>query len=312
MFTVARHAKTVVEYRYYALPVNFPIFLLSGECWRISDIPAGVLHFHNCMEIGLCESDGGTLEFADTSFAFKAGTVTAISRDMPHTTYSTPGTASKWSYLFADPEELLRPFFPLTMLPNFQLFDKLLYNYRAVLDRADYPAVYLLASGIVREMQERLLNYEISVRGLFLSLMTELTRISSGADRESLYNALPIAPALEHVSRHYAENFSVEDLAAECLMSTSHFRRVFVRIMGIGPLEHLNRTRILKACTLLRMTEDSILRISEQVGFRSLSSFNRHFSKITGEAPTSWRKRINTNRTLSILKHSGWMKPPQT
>ncbi|MFR7459620.1 MAG: hypothetical protein ACLUW8_01695 [Subdoligranulum sp.] len=35
----------------------------------------------------------------------------------------------------------------------------------------------------------------------------------------------------------------------------------------MGPLDYLNRTRIAKACSLLRMTDDSILTISEKVGF---------------------------------------------
>ena len=55
---MSRPPPTVIEYRNYELPADFPIQMLSGENWRISDVPSGVLHFHNCLEIGLCESDG--------------------------------------------------------------------------------------------------------------------------------------------------------------------------------------------------------------------------------------------------------------
>lgn len=58
---MSRPPRTVIEYRNYELPADFPIQMLSGENWRISDVPSGVLHFHNCLEIGLCESDGGFL-----------------------------------------------------------------------------------------------------------------------------------------------------------------------------------------------------------------------------------------------------------
>ena len=52
---MSRPPRTVIEYRNYELPADFPIQMLSGENWRISDVPSGVLHFHNCLEIGLCE-----------------------------------------------------------------------------------------------------------------------------------------------------------------------------------------------------------------------------------------------------------------
>ena len=54
-----RHPRMVMEYRAYDLPPHFPVLVLTGEEWRISDVPSGVLHFHNCLEIGLCVEGGG-------------------------------------------------------------------------------------------------------------------------------------------------------------------------------------------------------------------------------------------------------------
>lgn len=108
----------------------------------------------------------------------------------------------------------------------------------------------------------------------------------------------------------YMENFSIRDLADACSMSESHFRRVFRELVGMGPLDYLNRTRIAKACSLLRMTDDSILTISEKVGFGSMSSFNRHFYEVMGTAPSDWRRATGTGIGTSILKYSGWLRPP--
>lgn len=41
-----------------------------------------------------------------------------IGKDVPHTTYSDKGAASKWSYIFIDVEELLAPHFPLSRFIN--------------------------------------------------------------------------------------------------------------------------------------------------------------------------------------------------
>ena len=42
---MGRHSKTVIEYRSYEFPPHFPLRVIAGEEWRISDVPSGVLHF---------------------------------------------------------------------------------------------------------------------------------------------------------------------------------------------------------------------------------------------------------------------------
>ena len=55
--------KTVIEYRQYDLSPDFPVLLLTGSRWRISDKVSEHLHFHNCLEIGICHADSGTMIF---------------------------------------------------------------------------------------------------------------------------------------------------------------------------------------------------------------------------------------------------------
>ena len=305
-----RKSKTVVEYRSYDLPAHFPLVMVAGDDWRLSDVPSEVLHFHNCLEIGLCETDGSTVSFDGTRCHVRAGDVTVIAGDVLHTTWSDPGCSSKWSYLFVDPEELLRPFFSMDQVPNGQMLSSLLHGWYKVLSPEEYPRVSEGVRALLGEMTRKEMNYEISVRGMFLCLLTELMRIHVQQGDTTARSTMPIAPALEYINHHYTENFSIATLADACNMSESHFRRVFRDLMGIGPLEQLNHTRILKACSLLRMTEQSILSISELVGFRSLSSFNRQFFAAMGVSPTEWRR--TAGHKASILKYNGWLTPPKT
>ena len=94
----------------------------------------------------------------------------------------------------------------------------------------------------------------------------------------------------------------MENLAPLCHMSPTHFRRTFHSIMGYGALTYLNRTRIARATVLLR---------TEEVGFHSVSSFNRHFLDIEGVTPLQYRKEMSFIRNKSILKCTGWMTPPK-
>jgi AraC-like DNA-binding protein len=314
---MAKKKKTIIEYRHYSLPVNFPVFLLSGNRWRISDIKSEHLHFHNCLEIGICHSDSGIMEIEGDSIPFKDGDVTCIPRYLPHTTYSSPGTSSLWSYIFFSPEELFKNLFR-NSYNNFQLplLSMKISNY--ILNKERYPKVYTLATTIVDELTEQNPYYKESVNGLLSSLYIELLRIYSKNEEfaneetdENLKIIFVISPVLEYIYKNYMTPITIDFLAGLCHLSTTHFRRKFHEIMGTAPLDFINSTRIDEACKLLKSTEDSILSISEQVGFHSISSFNRCFSKLLGESPREWRKRVLQSEAqsakASILEFTGWI-----
>ena len=320
---MAKVKNVITDYRNYYLPMHFPVLLLSGDYWKISDIPSGRLHFHNCLEIGICHSDSGTMEFYGEPLSFKAGDVTIIPRNVPHTTYSAPGTESHWSYLFFDPQELFKNLLPNTW-KNYDLSIYAFKGYKHILSQEEYPNVYQLVMNIIKELEEQKPSYQISARGLLLSLYIELYRIQSletsfgingggGTNELNPDNALVIAPALDYIEDNYNQQFTIEFLAELCHWSPTHFRRVFHDIMGTSPLDFVNNTRIMKSCNLLRSTEDSILDISEMVGFHSVSSYNRYFIKVMQMSPREYRKQITDSdkrsQNQSILEYAGWMYP---
>ena len=311
-----RKKKPVIEYRHYSLPLNFPILLLSGERWKISDIKSDHLHFHNHLEIGICHSDSGFMEIKGESVPFQAGDVTFIPRYLPHTTYSSPNTASRWSYLFFSPEDLFRYSFKGAyhhFEPNLQM----LKGMNCVLNKEIHPKVYTLATSVVEELKQQSTYYQESAYGLLLSLYIELLRIHSMslplANQETEQNVkgdFVISPVLEYITKNYMKPITIDFLADLCHLSPTHFRRKFHEMMGTSPLDFLNSTRIEEACKQLKRTDDSILSISEQVGFQSISSFNRCFSKLIGESPKQWRKGAQSqaqSANASILEFTGWV-----
>ena len=122
-----------------------------------------------------------------------------------------------------------------------------------------------------------------------------------------------ISPVLDYIEDNYSQQFNINYLADICRLSPTHFRRLFHSIIGTSPLDFVNNTRISKACNLLRSTEYSILEISEMVGFRSVSSFNRHFMDVMQITPRAYRNetlQVKENQEkLSILEYKGWMYP---
>ncbi len=325
---MAKPKSTVTEYRSYYLPIHFPVLLLSGDYWKISDIPSGRLHFHNCLEIGICHSHSGYIEIFGEQILFQAGDVTVIPKNVPHTTYSMPGTESHWSYIYLDPKELFRNMLPATW-KNYDLTGYSPNNFSPILHREEFPQVHYLAESVIRELEGQKPSFHISAKGLLLSLYIEFYRIlnlekngGGAAEQEKeippkaendTENFLVIAPALNYIEENYMQQFTIEYLADLCHWSPTHFRRVFHDIMGTSPLDFVNSTRISKACDLLRSTEESVLDISETVGFHSVSSFNRYFLKIMQISPREYRKQIlksdKRSENQSILEYAGWLYP---
>lgn len=313
-----RRKKIIVEYRHYALPLQFPIMLLDGERWRISDKKSPRLHFHNCLEIGVCHTDSGFMELEGGEIPFKAGDVTCVPRHLPHTTYSSPGEDSLWSYIFVDPQELFSNMFNDSS-SNFESPMSPIRNYRYIMNKEEYPKVHFLVTSIIEELKGHKFNYQASVKGLILSLYIEMLRIHSAEninngiihETKKDENVLIITNALDYIHKNYMHPISIEDLANMCHLSVSHFRRTFHSIMGAAPLDFLNSTRIDEACRLLRSTEDSVLTISEQVGFHSISSFNRCFIKLMEVPPRIWRNQTLQSEAVStkasILEFVGWI-----
>jgi len=318
---MAKQKQPVTEYRPYRLPVEFPVLLLTGERWHISDQKSGRLHFHNCLEIGICHTDSGIMEFEGRPLEFHAGDITCIPKNLPHTTYSTKNSSSLWSYIFIDTDSLfwdntsLRPLLAqlsMTDIPHFQY----------ILPGDKYEKLASFARYIYEELKDQPVNYELSVRSLIFSFLLEMLRVQNDLHSKDLViqpmkssdSTLMIAPALDYIEKNYMYQFTVEQLASLCHLSETHFRRLFLQTMGTPPLEFINNTRINKACVLLKTTQESILYISEQVGFHTISSFNRCFSKAMGASPREWKKQVLFSEGKSekgavgaVVEYQGWL-----
>lgn len=307
-----------IEFRSYSLSSDFPIVILTGDIWRISDVPSPRLHFHNCLEIGICESDSGTMRLNGSLRPFQAGDITFIGTDVVHTTWSAKGTASKWSYIYVDLAGMLGRYFPLSVVADDRKLLSLAQDSELILKGAEYPEAAALIRGILHEMTRREDGYENAVRGLFLALLTHMVNImhrqsllasSHNAPSDSADRTVSIMPALRYIRTNYEEDFPMGKLADLCHMSPTSFRRIFSSTMGTSPLSYLSEVRIRNAALLLRATDDSILSISVRVGYQSVSSFNRHFLDIMGTSPRQWRQKSPVMRGRQVLRYAGWTVP---
>lgn len=83
--------------------------------------------------------------------------------------------------------------------------------------------------------------------------------------------------------------YLMKELSQQLSGYESAVKGTFRVCMGMAPLDYLHNVRIQMASALLSHTDSSILSISQEVGYATISSFNRHFKHWTGIAPSKWR-----------------------
>ena len=304
-----RAKQAVLEYRTYDLPADFPLFVLSGENWRISPVPSKRLHIHNCLEIGWCQSDSGSMILGEQKVHFEKDYVTVIAPNVPHTTWSSPGTSSLWSYLYVDFDALLGRN-GMSLIPEINTFYKMLSTCHFILSPQSYPWAMPIVRIILMEYEQKRPGYRNSIRGLMIHLAICLLRVYLYSDDEQSMkdsNLSLIGSALEYMQYHFDQSFSMDELADLCHISPTHFRRLFSSQIGVSPLHFLHELRITQSCRLLRATNKTIAEIATQVGYSSLCCFNQHFRRIMGCTPSEWRKTDGKTKP-SLIAHTGWLK----
>ncbi len=107
-------------------------------------------------------------------------------------------------------------------------------------------------------------------------------------------NAEPpvITRAKEYIHEHQTEELSLGQVAKAVNTSTFYFCKMFKKVTGINFTDYLSRVRIEKAKNLLLNPNLRVSEIAFEVGFQSLTHFNRVFKKILGQSPTEYRAQL--------------------
>jgi AraC-like DNA-binding protein/ligand-binding sensor protein len=118
-----------------------------------------------------------------------------------------------------------------------------------------------------------------------LSLHVEkLAIISDGSEPAA------VARARKFIDQTLADPLPLSLVARHAGLSESHFCRVFKETTGLTLTDYVNRRRIEWAKKELLKPEVRVSEIAFQIGYQSLSQFNRSFARFTGNSPTNFRR----------------------
>ena len=97
---------------------------------------------------------------------------------------------------------------------------------------------------------------------------------------------------INYIFLNHSKPISLEEVSNVALMTPTSFCRYFKTCTNKTFFNFLNEFRIGKSCQLLINDQKSIKEICYEVGFNSLTDFNRTFKSFKDETPTSYRNRI--------------------
>src|SRR5258708_3130723 len=102
--------------------------------------------------------------------------------------------------------------------------------------------------------------------------------------------ALSIVRARTYIEEHAGDDLSLAKISKTVNVSANYFSTLFKQATGLSFSDYLARVRVDKAKNLLINPNLRISEIAFEVGFQSLSQFNRSFRRIAGVSPEEYRR----------------------
>ena len=102
-----------------------------------------------------------------------------------------------------------------------------------------------------------------------------------------------ITRAKQFITAHQTEELSLDQVAKSVNTSKFYFCKMFKKATGINFTDYLSRVRTERAKNLLLNPNLRVSEIAYEVGFQSLTHFNRVFKRILGRSPTDYRDQLS-------------------
>ncbi|CAM3941517.1 bifunctional transcriptional activator/DNA repair enzyme AdaA [Cohnella lubricantis] len=100
-----------------------------------------------------------------------------------------------------------------------------------------------------------------------------------------------IASVAAYIDSRFTEPLSLERLAEAAHGSPYHLHRTFKKVMGMTPVEYIQRKRVKLARKLLRETGLPVAEVGLRAGWANTPYFVTLFKKMTGVTPAAYRER---------------------
>lgn len=254
------------------------------------------IHHHVESELGLIESGDGIYKVGDASYPISAGAMFFFKSNQPHCITDISGEGMKLLNIYISPRffSLIRPSAEhySTFAESFVSKTLKSHKLNEIFDSSELSYILSLIYGIKNEFLAQAEGYEIIAENSLKELIVRIYRKMTGNGAEAPHSASEAVYSVAgYIDSHFAESFTLSDLADLANLEKTYFDTVFKRKIGISAWDYVLLRRIERAVGLLRSTDLTVLEIASLTGFNNSANFNKIFKKYTGTTPKVVRGR---------------------
>ena len=247
------------------------------------------LHMHSEFEIVYIKSGSGLFQYGKgipTEYA--CGDILVIAPWIPHQFIEHSNNHHSISLLF-NQDFILPGLFESDLMQDIKVFLKklsigLIFHKNIKNSEGDVNKIVSSDSGWDQAISLIYLLKKLSVENESQHFLGKI----SGDLLDKNYKKLK--KIITYINNNAHRKLLLEEVAKEVYMSKNYFSKFFHQQVNMSFRDYLLFIRIDRACHLLAKSNYSIAFISEEVGFESISSFNRGFAKLKKTSPSSYRQ----------------------
>jgi len=154
------------------------------------------------------------------------------------------------------------------------------------------PSAYDNSATVAQNMllqQKSPLAFELETQGIIKQIFSRFLTL---AVYKNEYIEERILKSLNYIHKNLDKSLDIDFLADMCFMTKDHFIRLFKREMNCTPGKYINQKKIEAAQLRILIDNARVKDIAYELGYDNVSYFNRLFTKITGECPGKYKKRM--------------------
>lgn len=242
-------------------------------------------HFHEETELLMVLEGRLYVTVEDRSYTLSQGEIGVIASGLIHNLYSLEPNRT-----------FVMKLFPVEELRGIRLHREILTS-----SDAAYARIREAVDVIRRENEQRQIGYEMAVNcqvdGIGLWLLREAPHdCAEDKHMAQLEKKTRFFDTVtEFLHAHYADEFSLEDVAAYCNYTKSYFCHAFKRVTGVTFWHYYTIFRLEKSLQMMReCPKKKLIEIAGAGGFQNLRSFNQAFREYYRCTPREYAKKYYT------------------
>jgi AraC family transcriptional regulator len=150
---------------------------------------------------------------------------------------------------------------------------------------------------------------KLQIDNLVMEVVDRILRHATDYNRDHRINMrlkknhlITIEKAKDYITRHFASDISLSEIADYCNVSPFHFSRIFKTFTSVSPHQFLLSVRLKNSELLLKETALPVADVAFSSGFNSIEHFTASFRQKYHAPPAQFR--VSPTR-LKIFAHAG-------